>query len=533
MQQISFQTQEILYTPSAKTARITEGDQRMYFTYDAGDERIMTKLVELDNGNENILLKKYFVGLYEKEVEGTTERHIHYIMAGDGLTAIAIQENEDPTETYFTYKDHLGSIVALTDVNGDVFFEQSFDAWGRYRNPDDWTYDNITEPPTWLRGYTGHEHLVQFDLVNMNGRMYDPKLGRMLRPDNFVQDPMFTQSYNRYAYAFNNPLKFTDPDGEFIVAASLFAVAGAYMFTAWHNRQNGMDLREWDWSWGSGTYGAMLTGAIAGFTFVAGPVSMFGLTAASGTVATTTTATTVAAKGSKTATVSYATKAVASTYSGLLNVMYNYSKERKIGWHTLGDFTAGFTGTWIGLEAGLGYGLLAGGGLNVITTPELYNGGDVSGYRLAQRFVGGALSSYSGMALAGQHQYVKFGKKYLFDSPAVSKAMTYGIQGSLSDFAYTSEYYYRQRTFGQHVGIFFGSFMNGLMNFAIQENFNSKSFQHHTGRFLAGGASYLSDYATITSFQGYNPSNYQYAGKKIGIGQYKSLFSNLIIYFVK
>lgn len=53
-----------------------------------------------------------------------------------------------------------------------------------------------------------------FGLINMNGRLYDPLLGRMLSPDNFVQSLMFSQSYNRFAYCVNNPLKFTDPNGE-------------------------------------------------------------------------------------------------------------------------------------------------------------------------------------------------------------------------------------------------------------------------------------------------------------------------------
>ncbi|MCC7333046.1 MAG: hypothetical protein IT232_10620 [Flavobacteriales bacterium] len=92
---------------------------------------------------------------------------------------------------------------------------------------DDWTYDDINidaEPfvevgyesiSTWLtRGYTGHEHLTQFGLINMNGRLYDPILGRMLSPDNYVQDATSTQGFNRYSYVVNNPLKYNDPSGE-------------------------------------------------------------------------------------------------------------------------------------------------------------------------------------------------------------------------------------------------------------------------------------------------------------------------------
>jgi len=56
-----------------------------------------------------------------------------------------------------------------------------------------------------------------FQLINMNGRMYDPVLARMLSPDNNLQMPYNSQNYNRYSYVLNNPLRYTDPDGEFIV----------------------------------------------------------------------------------------------------------------------------------------------------------------------------------------------------------------------------------------------------------------------------------------------------------------------------
>ncbi|MEZ4772740.1 MAG: RHS repeat-associated core domain-containing protein [Bacteroidia bacterium] len=60
-------------------------------------------------------------------------------------------------------------------------------------------------------------------LIHMNGRLYDPVLGRMLSPDNYIQAAFGSQGYNRYSYAVNNPLRFTDPSGEWvhIVAGAL------------------------------------------------------------------------------------------------------------------------------------------------------------------------------------------------------------------------------------------------------------------------------------------------------------------------
>ena len=84
---------------------------------------------------------------------------------------------------------------------------------GRRRNPTDWTYDNVPQPQYINRGYTMHEMLDEFGLINMNGRCYDPVVGRFLSPDIIVQNPNNTQCYNRYSYCINNPLKYSDPSG--------------------------------------------------------------------------------------------------------------------------------------------------------------------------------------------------------------------------------------------------------------------------------------------------------------------------------
>ncbi len=76
------------------------------------------------------------------------------------------------------------------------------------------------------RGYTGHEMMPEFGLVNMNGRLYDPALGRFLSPDNYVQEPDNSQSFNRYSYCLNNPLKYTDPSGEAFWIPAIIVLSG-------------------------------------------------------------------------------------------------------------------------------------------------------------------------------------------------------------------------------------------------------------------------------------------------------------------
>ncbi|WP_437957768.1 RHS repeat-associated core domain-containing protein [Sorangium sp. So ce119] len=69
-------------------------------------------------------------------------------------------------------------------------------------------------PPGELRlGLTGHEHDDDLGLINMKGRIYDPKLKWVLTPDPLVSAPLFGQSYNRYSYVLNDPLNPVDPTG--------------------------------------------------------------------------------------------------------------------------------------------------------------------------------------------------------------------------------------------------------------------------------------------------------------------------------
>jgi RHS repeat-associated protein len=58
-----------------------------------------------------------------------------------------------------------------------------------------------------------HEHLDEMGLVHMNGRIYDPLIGRFMSADPIIQAPSMLQSHNRYAYVMNNPLNLTDPSG--------------------------------------------------------------------------------------------------------------------------------------------------------------------------------------------------------------------------------------------------------------------------------------------------------------------------------
>lgn len=86
----------------------------------------------------------------------------------------------------------------------------SYDAWGKQLFDQNNT--SQTDPLISI-GYTGHEHIPAFDLIDMKGRFYDPQLAQMLSPDPIITDFENAQTYNKYSYVFNNPLRYTDPTG--------------------------------------------------------------------------------------------------------------------------------------------------------------------------------------------------------------------------------------------------------------------------------------------------------------------------------
>ena len=118
---------------------------------------------------------------------------------------------------YVTYCDFQGNLLAVTDHPGNVKEKYAYDPWGHRVNPNDHKQKDTRQSFLFSRGYTMHEHLDEYGLINMNGRMYDPLMGQFLSPDRFVQAPGNWYNYNRYAYAINNPLIYSDPDGEFIL----------------------------------------------------------------------------------------------------------------------------------------------------------------------------------------------------------------------------------------------------------------------------------------------------------------------------
>ncbi|MEQ8990187.1 MAG: RHS repeat-associated core domain-containing protein, partial [Pseudomonadales bacterium] len=202
----------------------------------------------VDDSGQSIQTETHYVGsvewIYKPGSVVITKRYLD----GEAIATTTQSGGSVQQDLHYLLKDHLGSTDLITTAIGDIVQAQSFDAYGLRRYDDDYTAltlaSRLNFDSSWTtRGFTGHEGMDPVGLVHMNGRVYDPKLGRFLSGDPFVQDPANTQSFNRYSYVLNNPLSYTDPSGYFFkklakgileVAKVAVAAYGSYLVGGWN-----------------------------------------------------------------------------------------------------------------------------------------------------------------------------------------------------------------------------------------------------------------------------------------------------------
>ena len=241
-----------------KAKKITEAGLTYEFEYGTDRQRFKT---ELSRGNK-VLRTRYYSYNYELEIDSLgKKREVHYIYGGNGLAAIYVKK-AGKDSLFAVATDRQGSLMATMHTASGKVERYSYDPFGRRRSADNWLQDVRTEP-RFSRGYCMHEHVSEMDMIDMNGRLYDPVLCQFLSPDPYIQDPTNWQNYNRYGYCMQNPMLYTDPSGEFVWAAVIIgAVVGAYMGGTLAN-DGQMNPTKWNYSAGQ-TWGYMAGGAVVG-----------------------------------------------------------------------------------------------------------------------------------------------------------------------------------------------------------------------------------------------------------------------------
>jgi len=133
------------------------------------------------------------------EMSGSTVLKYYYA----GGVRVAMRSG---TQTYYLLSDHLGGTnVTARGTDGVELGRVLYRPWGETR------FTTGTTPTTWR--FTGQREDATIGLYFYNARYLDPQLGRFTQPDTIVPEPGNPQALNRYAYSFNNPLRFVDPNG--------------------------------------------------------------------------------------------------------------------------------------------------------------------------------------------------------------------------------------------------------------------------------------------------------------------------------
>jgi len=172
------------------------------FTYDADGNMVKSDM--------NGVITRYVGGHYQVENGVATK----YYFAGASRVAMRTGDSL----SYFL-GDHLGSTSITTDASGNKIAELRYKAWGEVRytdgdTPTDYQY-------TGQRSYAG-----DFGLLFFNARWVDPQLGRFAQPDTIIPSPGNSQSWDRYAYARNNPVRYNDPTGHCEVVCGILLFVG-------------------------------------------------------------------------------------------------------------------------------------------------------------------------------------------------------------------------------------------------------------------------------------------------------------------
>ncbi len=262
--------QQIMYNSFKKPTEIfEEGNGRVTFEYSPLMKRSVAYYGGLDEDKTMRTYTKAYSSILPVEIvydkTNNTTKIITYIK-GDAYKASVVHIKKNGTnainEYHYLHRDHLGSILAITDSDANIVEQTHFGAWGKIEqyksrgNIASFGYTSLLG-----RGYTGHEHFTSVGLIHMNGRMYDANLGRFLSPDTYIQDPYNTQSYNRYGYVWNNPLKYNDPTGEIVwVAVAIGAIIGAATAAVGYIAQAAISG---NWNWGQFAL-SILSGALIG-----------------------------------------------------------------------------------------------------------------------------------------------------------------------------------------------------------------------------------------------------------------------------
>jgi RHS repeat-associated protein len=142
----------------------------------------------------------------KQEIGSFADKLLELRLMGKHTVAIELQG-----QVCSAYTDYQGNVRKLVNQQQTIC-EYGYTAFGEAES-------NEMRINPW--GYAGKRLDPDTNLINFGHRHYDPKIGRWLTPD----PEGFIDSINLYQYCFNNPYRYADPDGRFVIVLPLLTWA--------------------------------------------------------------------------------------------------------------------------------------------------------------------------------------------------------------------------------------------------------------------------------------------------------------------
>lgn len=208
----------ITYTSFDLPKTITAGSMNTTFTYDADNQRVTKDYAINGILGTDRWVTSYVGGLYERRTDPTQPiSHVMYVSNGSRVVAQETWTESGTSVTQapilYLHDDVMGSVaVTNTAATLATTTRLRYDPYGARIHRTDLSQEAPTPAPTHL-GFTGHEMEDEFGFINMKGRIFDKTIARFLTTDPVISAPFKSNAYDRYGYALNNPMKYTDPTG--------------------------------------------------------------------------------------------------------------------------------------------------------------------------------------------------------------------------------------------------------------------------------------------------------------------------------
>lgn len=122
-----------------------------------------------------------------------------------------IAELKSDSSKIFIHSDHLGSFTVVTDESGAVIENTSYSLFGEV----------LSGGQSTRFGYEGKEYDSVVGDTDFNFRKYKAKWALFTQPDSLIQNVFDPQMLNRYAFERNNPYKYEDNDGHFVISTTV------------------------------------------------------------------------------------------------------------------------------------------------------------------------------------------------------------------------------------------------------------------------------------------------------------------------